>query len=181
MPEDPKGYRGSTDFQTKDLGETMSTFEIREDGTLWKEAVEYEYEEGNPKAKNWIDRLPTSKRISSSWNQEIFTDTIVMYDYINSKKGPYDYIIDYEVVFIKGIVSSVKILDFEAQDNFQRKVNEKRFEKEMEEWNKFQQTRQYKYFVKPYRIVINFIFRKLHRFLDYIKNNLWRVERLLKG
>lgn len=181
MPENPKGYRGSEDFQTKDLGQTMSVFEIREDGTLWKENVEYDWKPGDPNAKDWLDKLPTAERISSEWAQQKITDTINLCDYIISKDDLWDYWIDYEVVFVDGIVKSAKIIEFRAEDNLERKIHDEKFQEEMRRQHKFQQTRQYKYLVKPYRATINYLFRKISKILNYLSSNIWRVERFLKG
>lgn len=159
----------------------MSFFEIREDGTLWKENVEYDWKPGNPNAKDWLDKLPSAERISSEWVQEKITNTLRLCDYIISKDDLWDYWIDYEVVFVDGIVKTAKITEFRAEDNMERKLRDMKFQEEMRSQYKFKQTCLYKYFVKPYRIVINYIFRKLYKIVSYISSNLWRVESFLKG
>lgn len=159
----------------------MSFFEIREDGTLWKENVEYNWKPGDPNAKDWLDKLPSAERISSEWVQEKITNTLRLCDYIISKDDLWDYWIDYEVVFVDGVVKSAKVIEFRAEDNMERKLRDMKFQEDMRRQHKFQQTWQYKYFVKPYRIVINYIFRKLYKIVNYISSNLWRVESFLKG
>lgn len=176
MPEDPKGYSGSKDFQTKDLGSSMSEYTIEEDGRLLYRKSHYVREEGNPKAKSILDRIGHMREESFEMIHEKITDLIRIYDY-QQTKGDYDYFIEYTILFKDGVVDEVKLFKFEAEENGDRKKREEEFQKEMEEHFAFTKTLKYKLFYKPYNKTLNFFFRRLNRIASWFMEFLFRLER----
>ena len=57
MPDDPKGYAGSEDFQTKHLDCGLDTYEIAVNGQLSVHKREGNYIEGDKEAKGLFDKI----------------------------------------------------------------------------------------------------------------------------
>lgn len=180
LPEEPKGYLGSNSFQTKDLENSLSTFVLDKEGQLWEEKAEYEHVPGDPKAKDWLERLGEN-RVVREWREKR-TDTceILMYDYVNSKDKEYDYEIDYFLVFKEGKLDSAKIHRFCAENNAERKRRDAEFEERWRRTLEYRKLKRYKYFVGPYNAAVNKAFFLLHKAFQKINNNLWRIENSLK-
>jgi hypothetical protein len=180
MPEDPKGYTGSHGFQTKDFECALDVYIIDKDGQLLIERRDSEWIEGDPNGKSFLDKMGHVKTIKTWLEPLTNTCTIQFYDFIDSNKTDYDYFITYEAVFINGKISSVKIINFEANENAKRKIRDAEFAKKNKENYQFRQTWQYKYFVKPYNRVISFIFFKTIKVLSFLSTMLYKIERNIK-
>lgn len=177
MPEDPKGYTGSYDFQTKDLELALGLYEIDENGQLSIHRSEGIWVEGDQNSKSVIGRLAHFKP-TKKWVEALnTTTTIIFYDYQHSENTDYDYFIEYEAVFVNGKITSIKLIKFEATDNAERKKKDIEFKKELDEWFRFKKTRKYKYFVNPYNKLIKFIFRYFNKILGFFSRNIWTIER----
>jgi hypothetical protein len=117
-------------FQTKGLGRGMSNYEIREDGTLWKEMYDLKYVNDPEYAKRYsevFDLDMSNQDRAVKYNQtwvpyHLNNDTIEIYElysphdetYQNTTK--FDYWISYSVEFFGSIVSEIKLLKFEKRD-----------------------------------------------------------------
>jgi hypothetical protein len=176
MPEDPKGYTGSKNFQTKDLNCCMNLYEIDKDGNLFRHDVKYEREEGNPKSKSILERIGRLKEISSELVREKITDLINFYDY-QQTDGNYDYYIEYQALFRDGTTSEIKLLSFEAKDNSGRKKRDEEFFQKMKEHHAFTKTLKYKLVYKPYDKLLFFVFGNLRRFANKLLEFLAWFER----
>lgn len=179
MPEDPKGYSGSESFQTKDLDNSLSTFEIREDGSIWEEKVEREWVEKDPTAKNYWDRGGYSKAISREWKRLSITDTLTLCDY-QTTDGDNDYWIEYKICLKDGLVSHSELLSFSATSNADRKASSEKLEQEMTDWYNYKKTFKYRFFFGPWNSLISFIFRKISKLLNFLLCNCYRVEKFFK-
>ena len=176
MPSDPKGYSGSEDFQTKHLDCGLDTYEIAANGQLSVHKREGKLIEPNKEAKGLFDKIGRYE-ITKTWVEPVYdTLTMEMYDYEQSDKSEYDYFIQYEAVFIDGIVDEIKLIGFEATDNAERKKKDEEFDKKLKEWYEFTKTRKYKYFVNPYNKSIKFIFRKISKILSFLSSKVWTLE-----
>lgn len=179
MPENPKGYSGSDDFQSKDLDCSLSYYEIREDGSLWREDVESEWVAGNPKAKSFLDRLGHPKRISSKWVQVFDQKQVSIYDYLQGE-GEYDYSIEYNLNFENGILKEANLHQFEAKDNAERKRREAIFKEQMRKDMEFRKTFRFRLICNPWNIFIRFVFNYLNKIVNSIQSNMFKIERMLK-
>lgn len=170
MPENPRGYTGSVDFQTKCLDLNMDNFEIREDGTLWKSNVMFETTD---------DALRPYKIKDTQWVPHNITQTIEIYDYINPDTKGVDCSISYQITIIDGKVQKVDLTRFEARDNSFRLEQQKVHIDRMMQRRVFESTLLYRILFKPYNKIINFVFKHLCRANRYWYNNLWKLERKL--
>ena len=175
IPDDPKGYSGSDDFQTKDLDLSLSNYTIDENGQLFIHRFEGEWEPGNKDADSFIGKLGYFKTTKKWLEQLNTTITVIFYDYQQSNNTNYDYFIEYEAVFVNGKITSVKLIEFTATHNAERKIKDAEFNERLKKHHEFIKTWRYKYFVKPYNKTISFIFRKTSKAfydLSYILNRI---------
>jgi hypothetical protein len=180
MPDEPKGYTGSHDFQTKDLDLALAAYSINENGQLFIHRFEGEWEPGNKDSNSLIGKLGYYKTIKT-WLEELnTTTTTVFYDYQHSQNTDYDYFIEYEAIFVNGKLTSIKLIKFEANDNSERKRKDIEFDKKLEEHHKFINTWKYKYFAKPYNRTISFVFRKMNKISQNLSRILYKIENKIK-
>ena len=178
LPEDTKGYILES-FQTKDLDCGLDCYEIRDDGTLWLRECEREYIEGNPNGKTFSEKFGIIKEIKHWWTHVKTTTTIRMYDYNNYNDGPYDYWVEFEVIFIDGVIDKIKLIKFNVVDNTERKEDSKRHIEELKKNKQFESTNLYKLVIKPYNKIIRFVTRQLSKFATFLLSVCYKIERKL--
>jgi len=180
MPDDPKGYTGSHDFQTKDFDLALESYDIDENGRLFLHRFEREWVEGNKDSESFIGKFGYLN-VTKKWLEELKTTaTIVFYDYLSSNNTDYDYYIEYEAVFVNGKITSVNLISFEANDNADRKKRDIEFDLKLKRNYEFTKSLRYKYFVKPYNKTISFIFRKTSKILSDLSRILHTIENKIK-
>jgi hypothetical protein len=177
MPDDPKGYVGSEDFQTKDFDCFLSIYEIDSNGQLLINKTEGHYVEGDKNSKDLFGKIGHYK-VTRKWSEFVFkTSEICMYDYIHSNGTEYDYFIEYKIIFIDGLIDEVQLVKFEAQNNAERKNKDEEFNKKLKDWHEFTKTRKYRYILRPYTSSVRFVFRKLSSSLKFLQSNLYKIEK----
>lgn len=164
LPEDTNGYVPDS-FQTKDLENILNHYEIRNDGTLW--LYESEHECTGVQCNGW----PIIVEKNSRWTFVKTTRTIRMYDYQHGS-GVYDYNVDFDVVFIDGVINKIELVKFEKFDNTIRKQNNKKFIEELKLRKKFESTLRYRLIYRWYN---KFIYRT-SRYLNFLSNWLSSVS-----
>ncbi len=168
----------SLNFQTKDLDNLMYLYEIRTDGTLWREDRETKWVEGDKRSKNFFEKLGHLKTIRSWWTQILNTQTIYFYESIRNDKYNNDYWIEFSAEFLQGKLISIKLIKFEADDNGIRKDREKTWEENMKKRAILFDKWYIKYSYVPYSRIIRYIFLKY----NHLKQKLpsaWKIERFL--
>ena len=178
LPEDTKGFVPLR-FQTKDLDNALDCYEIREDGTLWLRECEREYTEGDPNGKTFFEKFGMVKETKVWWTHVKTTNTIRMYDYNNYNDGSYDYWVEFEIVFIDGVINKINLVKFEATDNSKRKENDRQFIEELKKNKEFESTNLYKLVIKPYNKIIRFICKLIYNFGSFLIAKVWKLERKL--
>ena len=178
LPEDTKGYILES-FQTKDLDCGLDCYEIRDDGTLWLRECEREHIDGDPNGKTFSEKFGIIKETKVWWTHVKTTTTIRMYDYNNYNDGPYDYWVEFEIVFIDGVIDKIKLIKFEATDNTKRKEDSKRHIEELKKNKQFESTNLYKLVIKPYNKTIRFICRLIYNFGSFLITKVFKLERKL--
>lgn len=157
LPENPKGYTGAVDFQTKNFNNFLDYYKIDDDGKLW-------FLKKEPKRSKWVFC-------------ENITDTIIIRNsYKHDYDEKYDYNIEYEIVIIKGILDSAKIIYFDAILNSDRK----KFIDELNKRDEFENTILYRYFLIYYNIIIKHLFKLIFKLLDVIYKLAWKIENKLR-
>lgn len=178
-PENPQGYEKSFSFQTKDLNNSLSLYQIREDGTLWIEKCDGFFKEGNPKGKNLSEKLGQFV-LKKTWFEQVFHHGVIeIYDYLESNSKDFDYFISYEIQFDRGVITSVQLLEFTAKDNSRRKILHKKNKEEMRIAYEFRQTKKYKYFYGPYNRLVRKIFKNINNIAVKIPSILYKIENKL--
>ena len=178
LPEDTKGYILES-FQTKDLDCGLDCYEIRDDGTLWLRECEREHIDGDPNGKTFSEKFGIIKEIKHWWTHVKTTTTIRMYDYNNYNDGPYDYWVEFEVIFIDGVIDKIKLIKFNVVDNTERKEDSKRHIEELKKNKQFESTNLYKLVIKPYNKIILFVTRQLSKFATLLLSVCYKIERKL--
>ena len=179
QPEDPKGFLGTTHFQTKDLECCLDKYEIREDGTLWIHKVEYEYPNRvTDEDVSWGDIRLDIKEKRSWWEPVNTTASIKMYNSVYSE-GEYDYWIVYEVTFVDGKITKTNLNKFEVWPNSERKKLHEENINKLKAWVEYTKTKRYKYIRKPYQSVVKFVFKKLLKSLEKTTTILFKLEMYL--
>lgn len=171
LPDDTKGYV-TEGFQTKDLENILNHYEIREDGTLW--LYESEHECNGVESNGW----PIIVEKNARWTFCKITKSIRMYDYQHAN-GEYDYSVEYEVVFVDGVINRIELIKFETIDNKERKENNRKFIEELKKRRDFELTLFYRFFGKPYNKIIRFIFRSMYRVGTFMSSVYFKWERKL--
>jgi hypothetical protein len=180
QPENPQGFTGTTDFQTKDFENALDLYLIKEDGALYRVCAEYSEIDPNFESKSIFD-FPHREKIREWEEPQIVTKTIQMYDYINCDDGDFDFWIEYELIFVDGVVKSATIAKFEATDNKQRKENNKKFEKEMREYQEFRKTFFYRFFYQYYCKFVDFLtYKVMSKLGQFLQSNSYKLNKLLK-
>ena len=179
MPEDPKGYTGSREFQSKDLDCALSVYEIREDGSIWEEERETERVPGNKNGKSFWDKIGHLKTVKTWYEPRCLNDFINIYDYQQNNDGDYDYDIEYSIRFENGKIVDVKIINFEAIDNASRKKLHEENEQTWRKWIEYKKTYRYKYITRPYLFIGRKTFYYAHKLLEKINNFLYKLQRRL--
>lgn len=146
-PTEPKGFTGVKYFQTKDLECGLAEYEIREDGTFWRQEIEYTEAECK-------DKLFGVEVKSKGWVFDTTTKTIQMYDLAQQEDSEYDYWIEYKVVIIKGVIDTIDIVKFEAKSNTERKENDRLFFDNLTKREELFKTKRYRYIYAPYTSLV---------------------------
>jgi hypothetical protein len=102
-----------------------------------------------------------------------------MYDYQNNDGGVYDYWVEFEVVFIDGVIDKIKLIKFEINDNTKRKELHKQHVEELKKQKVVESTMFYRLIIKPYNKIIRFICRLIYKFGSFLIAKVWKLERIL--
>ena len=113
MPVPIQGYKGSHNFQTKDLDNCLWNYIIKKNGTLWVEKVDYTHipptEEEKKKSKFALGKHIVNKR----WTERIkdVNGKVSIYDWQenNGKDDIFDYYIEYDIMFKEGKIGRAHV------------------------------------------------------------------------
>ena len=160
------------EFQTKDLDSALDLYSVQ-DGRLYIQKYrKTEWVEGDPKGESLMDKLGHLNREEPYWEFVPKTATVAMYDYRQNVQGKWDCIIDYQVIFIDGVVSSVKLEKFEKRSNEERLRLDAEWQAEIEYVNSrwynrfFFHTRPYLFMTKYLRAGLFSLADSIYRFAN---------------
>ncbi len=146
MPDDPKGYSGSSSFQTKDFDCALDNYIIDENNNLLIVQTDLKYVEGDSNDKSFFGRFGRMKKVKEWTEPTNITRCIEMYDYIQSNDTDYDYAISYNVYLSSGRVERITLNMFNAYENAQRKKDDAEFIERLKKLKKFHDSFLYKHF-----------------------------------
>jgi len=165
-------------YQTKDLENALDQYIIHADGTLHVNRNDREWVEGNPEGETLFDRMGYSK-VTKSWTEEVpRTITITFYELIQEDENKNDYWLQFEAVFVKGVLNTLVNTIIRVTDNTERKAREVAREVEAEQSAKLRQRWYMKYIYLPYARIVRFCFRKYGQ-LQQRLIPAYRIERWL--
>ena len=171
------------EFQTKDLDPGMVTYEIRENGDLYQEFVEYrdstpEEQEQDKKKYGKFGRW-TLKVKGRRWEKTNHTGDIQFYSYDLNKADNRYYSLDYKAHVVKGRVKSIKLEKSEREgdeEQASRIETDKRFAEEMRRHNEKVSKLSYKIINTIYNKPVRFLIRKLQVNSQKMSSILFKLE-----
>ena len=106
MPLPLKGAN-ELEYQSKDIHPNfMEHYEIRENGTLWKQVYDVE-DHSDPKATGWPGIIGKFTRVNLRWRRQYPTTTIWFYTHIADEKKKVRWI-EWRAELVKGKVTEIK-------------------------------------------------------------------------
>ena len=140
------------DFQTKDLDCVMATYFVQEGKLFLQRHRIQEWIEGDPKAKDLMDRMGYLKQEEPYLEPIQITTTLKMCDLRYNVLDKWDCWIEYEAVFVAGKLESVKLLEFEKKDNAERLALDEEFRQRHERENAMWRNR-FLFHTRPWRVI----------------------------
>lgn len=171
LPEDTKGYV-PLGFQTKDLENALNRYEIRDDGTLW--LYESEYECSDVEHDGW----PIVVEKNARWTFINLTQKVTMYDYQHAD-GPYDYHVEFDVVFVDGVINKLNMTRFETMDNTERKENNRKFIEDLKLRKQFESTLRYKFIYSKWNKIVYFVSIYMNKIGNFLANLSFKIRQRL--
>jgi len=171
------------EFQTKDLDNAMLTYEIRENGDVYLEHVEYrestpeEKLEDKKRFKGWATwSLKVKNR---RWVKTNITNDIHFYSYDLNKQDDRYYALDYKAHVVKGKVKSIKLEKSEResdQEHASRVEMDKKLAEQMRLHQKKTSRISYKIINVVYNKPVKFLLRKFYRVSQSVPNWIFKLE-----
>lgn len=171
------------EFQTKDLDPAMVHYEIRKNGDLYLEVVEYRestLEEQAEDKKKWgrFGAL-TLKVKNRRWKKTDYTGDIYFYSYDRNKSDDRYYVLDYKAHVVKGKVKSIKLEKTERESDEEQAARiemDKKFAEQMLLHNEKVSKLSYKIINLIYNKPTRFILRKAQRYSQKLPSLLFKLE-----
>lgn len=146
-------------FQTKDFNNGMDLYIVK-DRKLFIEKVE----------RQWVDDKESGS-IFGGYMEEVsrqtffhgITQTVNFYHYMQNYDDKNDAWVEFQVIFVEGIVKSITLVKFEKQSNADRKRVEESHRKKLEK-EKELLSKKYFFLISSYR----FCLRRLARFIRFM-------------
>jgi len=172
------------EFQTKDLDPGMIHYEIRENGDLYQELIEYR--ESTPEEREqdkkkygkfggWALKVKNSR-----WKKIDHTGDIHFYSYDLNKEDNRYYALDYKAHVVKGKVKSIKLEKSERESDEEqtnRIEMDRKFAEEMRRHNEKVSKLSYKIINVVYNKPMKFLLRKGQVYSQRVPNLLFKLER----
>lgn len=154
------------EFQTKDFDSALDLYSVQ-DGRLYIQKYrKNEWVDGDPEAADWQDKFGYLQREEPYWEFVPKTDTVIMYDYRQNVQQQWDCSIDYEAIFVDGVVSSIKLVKFEKRSNVDRLLIDKHWQERYEYENSLWRNRFF-FHTRPYRLFARYARRALYKLADW--------------
>ena len=112
-------------WQTKDLDNTLSTYDIQGNRLFEHRYKVNNFIPGDPKADTFMDRMGHMERDELYYEPIIHHGEIYFYDYVNDVQGKWDCWIEFKAIFTNGCLDRYELVSFTKTDNAERKKMEK--------------------------------------------------------
>jgi hypothetical protein len=140
-------YMASNDFDSLPFTEEMIKLGLKDNTRPFQTKclenilAEYTIQNGKLYIKNWKDKEESNATFNSSnesresYLEEVYHHgTVFVYNFIETEK--YDCWIEFKLTFTRGQVEKCELEKFEATDNAERKIREKKYQEEDERQRK---------------------------------------------
>lgn len=171
------------EFQTKDLDNAMLTYEIRENGDLYLERIEYRDstpEEQAEDKKKWARFSAFTLKVASrKWQKTDYTGDIHFYSYNRNKADDRYYALDYKAHVVKGKVKGIKLEKTERESDEEQSARiemDRKFAEQMRLHNERVSKISYKIINNLYNKPVRFVLRKGQRYSQKLPNLLFKLE-----
>ena len=117
-------------WQTKDLGSSMEYYTIQ-GGKLFVQKFKINrWEEGDPKAKNFMDRIGHLVREEPYMEEVFHHGEVYFYDFKQDVQDKWDCWIEFKATFTKGELSGIELVKFDKEDNSERLERDRKWREE---------------------------------------------------
>ena len=117
-------------WQTKDLGSSMEYYTIQ-GGKLFVQKFKInKWEEGDPKAKNFMDRIGHLVREEPYMEEVFHHGEVYFYDFKQDVQDKWDCWIEFKATFTKGELSGIELVKFDKEDNSERLERDRKWREE---------------------------------------------------
>lgn len=176
----------SLEYQTKDLDCAMLHYELRSNGDLYYEHVEYrqstpeevEQEKQEAKRNKWFPRFHMREK-SREWVKSTETRDVEFYAYFKHKDDRY-YSLDYKAHIVKGKVKSIKLFKSERetdQQHAERLQIEAKWAEDFRRHNQHVNRLSYKIINNIYNKPVRGLLRNMQRYSQKLPTLLYKLER----
>lgn len=110
-------------FQTKDLESGLDEYAVENDRLQIRRYKKIDWVPGDADADSWLDRFGHLNREDPYWEFVPVSQKISVYDYISRNEEGYGLWIQYEVTFDEGIVTEVKLVEFQRRDEVRIQID----------------------------------------------------------
>ena len=122
-------------WQTKDLDNTLSTYDIQGNRLFEHRYKVNKFITGDPKAGTYMDRMGHMERDELYYEPIIHHGEIYFYDYVNDVQGKWDCWIEFKAIFTNGCLDRYELVNFEKTDNTERKKLEENWKQKIQYQN----------------------------------------------
>ena len=157
----------ANDFQTKDLDCVLGEYTIQGGRLFVKKWKETRWVEGDKAAVFFGDRLGYMERIGEYMEELPHHGAINFYDFANDVDGRWDCWVEFKAILNRGIIENIELVEFNKEDNTERKERERKCIEEQERQERLWYNR---YFLRT-KVVCR-VRRKISRFLSKAASGL---------
>jgi hypothetical protein len=159
------------DFQSTSFNSGMDVYEITSDGQIYMRKLSREIleDESSPMGVVFNTVEEGIEKVDYSGEIEFY------HLHTGDKK---DYWLEFKVLFWKGELKEIELLEFKGESNKERKKTQEHFEKEIKK-AELKRKRWWFPFYKIYRAILSFVLGSMKRILEWFIILLIKIERWL--
>ena len=156
------------EFQTKNMNGAFDKYTIEEDGQLYLEKVDIEWE------KNEDDGFIRKKTISNGIEKQDYTGELC-FGGVHLDTND-DYFFEFKAFFWKGEFKEMHLDNWQKENNCERKKEQEKFKTLFEEADKKSKSF-WRKLLYPFKVIVFFLNGLLRYFLGLIIKLSWKIDR----